>query len=100
MPSDRPDSFQGKDGASRRYVPSAAFAVFQENADRARLRREAERAGLHGVFRQANRRLAEELYVVRSDHALGRRGRGAKVRRLHSVMRIGLDASASGGETR
>ena len=46
--------------------------VLQEDADRPRLRRQAERAGLHGLFRQTDRRLAEEFDVLGADHALGR----------------------------
>ena len=44
----------------------------QEDADRARLRREAEHARLHGLFRPPDRGLAEELDLERSDHAVGR----------------------------
>ena len=73
LPPDRPDSFQGQDGAGRRHVPAAPLAVLQENADRARLRRQAERAGLHGLFGQADRRLAEKLDLVGADHAVGQR---------------------------
>src|SRR5262249_943667 len=76
------DSFQAEIFPGRGHVSPTAFAVLQENADRARLRREAERARLHGLFRQADRRLAEELDVVGADHALGRECPGRKMRGL------------------
>src|ERR1700738_171636 len=47
-PPDRPDPFQSQYGAGRRYVPPAALPVLQKDADRPRLRRQAQRAGLHG----------------------------------------------------
>ena len=61
LPADRPDPLQGQVRAGRGSIPPAPLAVLQEDADRARLRREAQRAGLHGLFRPADRRLAEEL---------------------------------------
>src|SRR5262245_9308851 len=64
------------------HVSPTALAVLQEDADRARLRREAQRAGLHGLFRQADRGFAEELDVLGADHALGLECPGRKVRRL------------------
>ena len=82
----RPDPFQGQDGAGRRYVPAAPFAVLQEDADRARLRRQAERAGLYGLFRQTDRRVTEEFDLLGTHHALGqRRCRRPKMRRVHPV---------------
>jgi catabolite regulation protein CreA len=51
-----------------------------------RLRFQAERAGLHGLFRQADRRIAEELYFFGSGHAMGfRRRRRREMRRLRPV---------------
>jgi len=41
--------------------PATPLAVFQEDADRARLLRQAERGCLYGLFRQAYRKLAEEF---------------------------------------
>jgi hypothetical protein len=48
------------------------FAALQEDADRARLRRPAQRAGLYGVFRPHHRRLTKELDLHGADHAVGR----------------------------
>ena len=50
LPADRPDQVQGQVRAGRGRVPPAPLAVLQEDADRARLRREAQRARLHGLF--------------------------------------------------
>ena len=67
-------------------VPAAAVVVLQEDADRPRLRRQAERAGLHGLFRQTDRRIAQEFDVLGTDHALGsRRYRDSEMWRVHSV---------------
>ena len=44
------DPLQAQDGAGRRHVPPAPLDVLQENADRSRLRCQAQRAGLHGLF--------------------------------------------------
>ena len=71
LPADRPDPLQGEVRAGRRRVSQAPLAVLQEDADRARLRRQAQRAGLHGLFRPPDRRLAEEFDLVGADHALG-----------------------------
>ena len=49
-----------------------AVAVLQADADRARLRRQAQRARLHGLFRPSHRRLAQELDLHGADHAVGR----------------------------
>src|SRR5258708_3204695 len=90
MPADRPGPLQGQDGAGRRYVPPAPLAVLQEDADRPRLRRQAECAGLHGLFGQTDRRLAQEFNVLGPDHALGgSRWRGSEIRRAHSISRPG-----------
>ena len=86
LPPDRPDPFQGQAGAGGRYVPRAPLVVFQENADRPWLRRQAKRPRLYGLFRQADRRIAEELDVLGADHALGRGRRcGAEMRGFHSL---------------
>jgi hypothetical protein len=61
----------------RGHVPPAPVAVLQEDADRAWLRRRAQRAGLSGVFRPHHRGLAAELHVHGADHAMGRRARPA-----------------------
>src|SRR4029079_18616943 len=58
----------------------AAIAVLQEDADRARLRRQGKRAGLYGLFRSHHRRLAEELDLVGADHAVGPERSDPKVR--------------------
>src|SRR5882757_10246746 len=90
MPPDRPDSFQEQDGARRRHVPAAALALLQEDANRARLRRQAKRAGLHGLFGQADRRIAQEFDLFDTHHALGiRRYVGPKMRRVHPVGGLG-----------
>src|SRR5262245_43962678 len=73
LPPGRSDSFQAEIFPGRGHVSPAALDVLQEDADRARLRREAQRAGLHGVFRQADRGFAEELDLLGADHALGRK---------------------------
>ena len=72
VPPDRPDPLQGEIRAGRRHVPPAPLAVLQEDADRARLRHQTERAGLHGLFRPHDRRLAEEFDLLGADHAVGR----------------------------
>ena len=61
LPPGRPDQIHGQVRAGRRRVPPPPLAVLQEDADRARLRHEAQRARLHGLFGPADRRLAEEL---------------------------------------
>src|SRR6185437_10308745 len=87
MRPDRPDPFQGQDGAGRRHVPTAALVVLQEDANRAGLRRQAKRAGLYGLFGPTDRGLAEKLHLLGTDHAMGRgRYRRSEVRRLHSVI--------------
>jgi catabolite regulation protein CreA len=47
--------------------------VLQENADRAWMRCQTQRSGLHAVFGQAHRGLAEKLDLLRSGNALGDR---------------------------
>ena len=49
-----PIRFKAQVRAGRGHVPQAPLAVLQEDADRARLRRQAERAGLHGLFATAS----------------------------------------------
>ena len=62
-------------------APAAPLAVLQEDADRSRLRRQAQRAGLHGLFGQADRGFTQKLDVLGADHALGGRGRrGSEMR--------------------
>ena len=85
----RADPHQGQVRAGRRRIPQAPLAVLQENADRARLRCQAQRAGLHGLFGSADRRLAEELHLVGSDHALGGQRSGATLRRLRGELAKG-----------
>ena len=47
---------------------------------------EAQRASLHGLFGQADRRLTEKFHILGTDHALGgSRYRCAKMRRIHPV---------------
>ncbi len=48
-----PIRFKAEVRAGRRHVPQAPLAVLQEDADRARLRHQAERAGLHGLLGHA-----------------------------------------------
>ena len=60
---------------------AAPLAVLQEDADRSRLRRQTQRAGLHGLFGQADRGFPQELDVLGADHALGgRRRRDSEMR--------------------
>ena len=59
-----PIRFKKKFAQGEDVFRAPPLAVLQEDADRARLRRQAQRAGLHGLFRQADRRLAEELDVI------------------------------------
>src|SRR6266404_5757769 len=73
VPADWGDPFQAEICARRGRVSPAPLAVLQEDADRARLRHQTQCAGLHGLFRQADRGLAEELHIVGAGHALGRR---------------------------
>ena len=61
LPAGGAGLLQGQVRAGRRDVPSAPFAVLQEDADRARLRRQAQRAGLCRLFRQARGGIAEEF---------------------------------------
>ena len=54
---------------------------FKKNADRPRLRCQAQRAGLHGLFGQTDRRFTEKLDLLGTDHAVGgSRCRGAEMR--------------------
>src|ERR1700742_4078276 len=50
LPAGRPRQIHRQVRAGRRCVSSPALAVLQEDADRARLRHEAQRARLHGLF--------------------------------------------------
>jgi CreA protein len=80
---------QGQDGAGRRYVSAAALAVLQEDANRPWLRRQAERAGLYGLFGQTDRGFAEEFNFLGAHHALGsRRCPGAEMWRIRPVTGI------------
>ena len=80
-----PIKFNGKSGQGDVVFSRAPLGVLQEDADRARLRRQAQHPGLHDLHGQAGRRLAEELDLDRADSALGRAERHAQVRRLHQV---------------
>ena len=66
-----PIQFKAEVRAGRGRVPPAPLAVLQEDADRARLRRQAQRARLHGLFGPHDRRLAEEFDIDGADHAVG-----------------------------
>ena len=77
-----PIRFKAKFEQGEDVFPQAPLAVLQEDADRARLRRQAQRAGLHGLLRPPHRRLTEELDLDGSDHAVGRERPGAALRRL------------------
>src|SRR5712672_3028068 len=89
LPPDRSNSLQGQDGAGRRYVSAATLAVLQEDANRPWLRRQAERAGLYGLFGQTDRGIAEEFNFLGAHHALGsRRCRGAEMWRIRPVTGI------------
>ena len=101
LPPDRADPFQAEIFAGRGHVPSTALAVLQEDANRPRLRREAQCAGLHGLFRQDHRGFTEEFDLVGADHALGQRaarcrsaGIGSKARWSDSDVRIIVQYSA------
>ena len=82
LPPGRPDQVHGQVRAGRRCVPPPPLAVLQEDADRARLRREAQRARLHGLFGPDHRRLAEELDLDACRSCRGARWRRAEVRGL------------------
>jgi CreA protein len=77
-----PIRFKAKFEQGEERVPQAPLTVLQEDADRARLRHQAERAGLHGLFRPPHRRFAEELDLVGADHALGTERPNTEVRGL------------------
>ena len=67
-------------------------AVLQEDADRARLRFEAQRARLHGLYGQARRRLAEELHLDRAGHAVGCQWRRTEMRGFRQGVSASLTA--------
>src|SRR5262249_6649440 len=80
MPAGRAGALQAEVRAGRGNVPPPPLDPVQEDADRARLRCQAQRAGLRGLFRQADRRVAQELDVERADHDVGDRGAAARRR--------------------
>jgi catabolite regulation protein CreA len=47
------------------------LAILQENANRARLRRETQCPRLHGLWRSNHRRICEEFDLLGPDHAVG-----------------------------
>ena len=63
-----------------------AVADLQEDAGRARLRRQAQRPRLYGLFGPDHRGLAEELDVLGAADAMGRIGRAAQMRRLSEKL--------------
>ena len=80
------DQVQGEIRSGRRGLPRAAVVVLQEDADRARLRRQAQHIDLYGLYRQTGRRFAKELDIERSDSTLGRGGRRrSKMRGFRSL---------------
>jgi CreA protein len=94
-----PIRFKKEIRAGRGRVPRPPVAVLQEDADRARLRCEAQRACLHGLFRQAHRRLAKELDLDGAGDAVGRQRRGAKMCGLGGVsLLMPLRCSWGGGQ--
>ena len=68
-----PVRFKEKFEQGARRLQRAALAHLQAHADRAGLRRQAQHAGLPGLFRPPDRGLAEELDLERAAHALGHR---------------------------
>src|SRR5712691_8506793 len=82
LPPDRADPHQAEIRAGRGRLPPAPLAVLQEDADRARLRCEAEHPRLHGVLRPADRGLAGELDLLGADHAVGRQRPDPEMRGL------------------
>jgi hypothetical protein len=82
---DRADPLQEEVRPGRGRVPHPPLAVFQEDADRARLRHQAQRPGLHGLLRPPHRRFPKELDVLRPGDAVGRGRRGAEMRGLGRV---------------
>src|SRR6185503_20838152 len=81
LPPDRPGQVQREIRARLGSVPTTSVFDLQEDADRARLRHQAERPRLSRLYGQADRRQPEELDVDGADHALGRRA-AAPLRRL------------------
>ena len=69
----------------------APLAVLQEDADRARLRHQAECAGLYGLFRPDYRRLAEEFDLVGADHAVGQRRPNSALCRICRITAPGVN---------
>ena len=76
-----PVTFKAKFEQGEEMFPPAPLVPVQEDADRPRLRCQAQRAGLSRLFRQDHRRQPEELDLDRADHALGR-GKCAALRGL------------------
>jgi hypothetical protein len=68
-----PIKFKEQIRSGRCRLPRAPIAHFQENADRARLRRQAQYIDLYGLYRQAGRWIAEKLDIERADRPWGAR---------------------------
>ncbi len=68
-----PIHFKDKMGQGDDMFRQRRSLFFKKDANRARLRRQAECAGLYGLLRQADRRLSEKFDIFSADHALGSR---------------------------
>jgi hypothetical protein len=86
---------KGKGDVDNGRRASPPLVVLQENADRARMRRQAQRPGLHGVLGQADRGLAEKLDLIRSGDAVGNRRPGGEVWRLDRALILQDEAYAA-----
>src|SRR4029077_20631019 len=95
MPPGRTNSLQEEIRAGRGHVSPAPLLVLQENADRARMRRQTQRSGLHGVLGQADRGLAEKLDLIRSGDAVGNRRPSGEVCRLDRALILEDEAYAA-----
>lgn len=92
-----PVSFTEKFEQGDEMFPAAPVVPVQEDADRSRLRREAQRSGLSRLFGQGDRGESEELDLDGADHAVGRRGGAALLRLARGLGRARSDALASVG---
>ena len=86
-----PIKFKGKFEQGEVVFSERRSIFFKKDANRPRLRRQAQHSGLHDLYRQADRRLAEELDLDGAHRALGQPGRNPKMRGLRSVIGGGLN---------
>ena len=81
-------------------VQRAPLARLQAHAHRARLRRQAQRPRLHGLFGPADRGLAQELDLERADHAVGHERGHPEMRRVVIVTLSQRERSSARPESR